>query len=89
MAERGIAPARATPRILTNDTAVSASQIITMGCAVDAGVCPAVFPKGVESWGLPDPKDKPLPGERALPDESARRVRILLRELEQHTSRTS
>ncbi len=47
-----------------------------MGCEVDAGVCPAVFSKDVEDWGLPDPKGRPVDGVRrrvkALPEGLAR-----------------
>lgn len=78
MAEAGIDVARAQPKVLTNEMAERARRIVTMGCAVDAGVCPAVFLKGVEDWGLPDPKDRPLAEVRAIRDDVARRVQALL-----------
>ena len=40
-----------------------------MGCQVDAGVCPAVFIKGVEDWGLEDPAGKPLEKVREIRDQ--------------------
>lgn len=81
MAELGIDLSGARPRLLTNEDVESADRVITMGCEVDAGVCPAVFIKDVEDWGLPDPKGRPLDEVRAIRDEIRRRVEALLGEL--------
>jgi arsenate reductase len=81
MAELGIDLSGARPRLLTNEDVEAADRVITMGCEVDAGVCPAVFIKDVEDWGLPDPKGRPLEEVRAIRDEVRRRVEALLDEL--------
>lgn len=81
MAELGLDLAGVRPRLLTNEEVQVAERVITMGCEVDAGVCPAVFIKDVADWGLPDPKGRPLDEVRAIRDEIRRRVEALLDEL--------
>ena len=81
MRELGIDVSRERPKLLTNEMAESARRIITMGCDVDTGACPAVFIKGIEDWGLPDPKDQDMAGVRAVRDEVRRRVEALIVEL--------
>lgn len=66
---------------LTNEMAQAADRIVTMGCAVDEGACPAVFLKGVEDWGLPDPKGQPMPEVRRIRDEIRDRVSQLVASL--------
>jgi protein-tyrosine-phosphatase len=82
MRELGIDLSGARPTLLTNELISSARRVITMGCAVDAGVCPAIFLKNVEDWGLPDPKGKPLVEVRAIRDNVHIRVEQLLDELQ-------
>lgn len=86
MKELGIDLSRARPRLLTNDMVAQARRLITMGCAVDAGTCPAVFIKDVEDWGLPDPKGRPLEEVRAIRDQVLARVNGLLEELASETN---
>jgi protein-tyrosine-phosphatase len=81
MGELGIDIASERPKLITNEMVQQASRVVTMGCQVDAGKCPAVFIKGVEDWGLPDPKDRPLAEVRAMRDTIQRRVAELLAEL--------
>ena len=81
MAELGIDLSGARPRLLTNEDVEATDRVITMGCEVDAGVCPALFIKNVEDWGLPDPKGRPLEEVRAIRDEVQRRVEALLDQL--------
>lgn len=80
--EVGIELGESKPQVLTNAMAEQARRVVTMGCNVDAGVCPAVFIKGVEDWGLPDPKDKSADEVRGIRDQVGRRVEALLQELE-------
>lgn len=80
MGEVGIELSGAQPKPLTNELAERADRIITMGCAVDAGACPAIFLKNVEDWGLPDPKGKPTAEVRRIRDEVRRRVAALVEE---------
>jgi arsenate reductase len=81
MAELGIDLSGVRPRLLTNEDIEAADRVITMGCEVDAGICPAVFIKNVEDWGLPDPKGRPLEEVRAIRDEVRRRVEALFDQL--------
>ena len=66
------------PRLITNDMIGSADRVVTMGCAIDAEACPAVFLRDVDDWGLPDPKDQGVEGARDVRDEIRRRVDRLL-----------
>ena len=76
--EIGLEVSQEQPKLITNEMVSGATKVITMGCQVDADKCPAVFIKGVEDWGLPDPKDMPLPQVRALREDIQRRVEELL-----------
>lgn len=68
------------PKVMDVDMIDRADRIITMGCDVDAGVCPAAFVP-TEDWGLEDPKGKPIETVRAIRDDIKRRVVELVREL--------
>ncbi len=81
MGELGIDLSGARPRLLTNDAVEAADRVIAMGCQVDAGVCPAILFRGVEDWGLPDPKGRPPAEVRQIRDEIRRRVEALLDQL--------
>lgn len=70
----------ARPEMLTDEMVRRADRVVTMGCAVDAGTCPAIFLKDVEDWGLPDPKDAPSEEVRAIRDTIAEQVSRLLDE---------
>lgn len=67
------------PKVMTPEMVASADRIITMGCGVDAGTCPAVFVPS-EDWGLDDPKDQPIEKVRLIRDEIKFRVENLIRE---------
>ncbi len=67
-----------SPKLLTNEMVERAGRVITMGCAVDAITCPAVYLKDVDDWGLPDPKDKDLDKVRAIRDDIRQRVERLM-----------
>ncbi|MSQ25335.1 MAG: arsenate reductase ArsC [Dehalococcoidia bacterium] len=81
MREIGIDISRATPLLLTDAMVQRARRVITLGCAVDAGACPALSLKKVADWGLPDPKGKPIAGVRLIRDDIRRRVHALLDDL--------
>ncbi|MBI4312822.1 MAG: arsenate reductase ArsC [Chloroflexi bacterium] len=81
MREIGLDLSGELPKLIDNDMVKSARKVVTMGCQVDADKCPAVFIKGVEDWGLPDPKGRPLQEVRAIRDTVRRRVSSLLAEL--------
>jgi arsenate reductase len=67
------------PRELTRDLAEQADVVVTMGCG-DA--CPSIPGKRYVDWDLADPKGRPLDEVRAIRDEIARRVGVLVDELD-------
>ena len=83
MRELGLDVSNERPKVITNEMAQQAKKVVTMGCQVDAGVCPAVFIKGVEDWGLPDPKNQPVEQVRAIRDTIRRKVDELLASMAQ------
>ena len=75
MAEIGMDISAEKPKKLTDQMALDAHVIVTMGCG-DA--CP-VFPgKRYEDWQLDDPAGQPIEAVRPIRDEIGRRVRDLL-----------
>jgi arsenate reductase (thioredoxin) len=67
------------PQRLTNELAEAADVVVTMGCG-DA--CPYIPGKRYVDWALPDPKDLPLMEVRAIRDDIAHRVAMLVDELD-------
>jgi arsenate reductase (thioredoxin) len=80
MLERGIDISRRKPRLLTIEMIDRATQVITMGCSVEA-VCPRPMlvnmKKKLVDWGLEDPHGKPLEEVRKIRDEIELRVDAL------------
>ncbi len=81
MEELGIPMAGQTPKPLTPELAAAAEKVITMGCGVQAEMCPAGTYIS-EDWGLDDPMGKSIEGVRRVRDQIGERVRALLAELE-------
>ena len=81
MHKAGIDISDTEPRLMTNEAAERARQVITMGCAVDAEACPALPLRDVEDWGLPDPAGKDIAEARMIRDEVERKVAKLIRGL--------
>jgi|SRR5580693_241039 arsenate reductase len=79
MAELGIDLAGCTPQLLTRELAEWADVVVTMGCG-DA--CPYIPGKRYVDWELPDPDARPIAEVRATRDEIARRVCLLIDELD-------
>lgn len=79
MRELGIDLAGRRPQRLTRALAEQADVVVTMGCG-DA--CPFIPGKRYVDWQLPDPKGRPLAEVRATRDEIARRVDVLVAELD-------
>jgi len=75
MSEVGIDLAHATPQLLSDELAQSASLLITMGCGE---ACPAVPGLERDDWPLEDPKGKAAPRVREIRDEVRARVQHLL-----------
>ena len=75
MNEVGVDLSGASPRLLTDHIAETATMLITMGCG-DA--CPVVPGVRRDDWPLEDPKDKPLERVREIRDEVRARVMKLV-----------
>lgn len=75
MREVGIDLAAASPRLLTEELARSASLLVTMGCGDE---CPVVPGLRRDDWPLEDPKGKPIERVREIRDEIRARVLRLL-----------
>ncbi len=80
MVEAGIPMDGQTPKLLTPELAASASKIITMGCGVEADMCPAGTYIS-EDWGLPDPHGKGPDAVREVRDAVRDRVALLVDQL--------
>jgi arsenate reductase (thioredoxin) len=81
MAEVGVSLEGRRPRQLTPELAAAADRIITMGCGVEAEMCPAGS-YITEDWQLPDPHDQPIEAVREVRDAVRQRVVSLLDEIE-------
>ena len=81
MQEMGFDLRSERPKPLTDEMVEDAKRVITMGCAIDSEVCPAIFLRDVEDWGLPDPKGQPIGDVRAIRDVIGEKVEELLGEL--------
>jgi arsenate reductase (thioredoxin) len=77
MAEIGISMTGHTPKILKPEMLDSDTQVISMGCGVDAEACPTKFLIS-QDWGLDDPAGMPIETVRRIRDEIEARVRQLL-----------
>jgi protein-tyrosine-phosphatase len=75
MREVGIDLADAKPQKLTAELAAGAEMLITMGCGDE---CPYVPGLERADWPLADPKGKDIETVRAIRDEIADRVKVLL-----------
>lgn len=80
MRELGVDLADRAPRRLERTDAEWADVVVTMGCG-DA--CPYIPGKRYLDWELDDPAGKSIAETRAVRDEIASRVELLIGELEQ------
>jgi arsenate reductase len=78
LVERGLDPSREFPKPLTDETALAADVIVTMGCG---DTCPVYLGKRYLDWELDDPAGQPLEQIRGIVDEIDRRVLALCDEL--------
>ena len=79
--EQGIDVSGIVPRLITDEMVQTAGRVITMGCAIDADKCPAIYLRGVEDWGLPDPANKGIEEAIALHQVVEKKVAELVAEL--------
>jgi arsenate reductase (thioredoxin) len=75
MQEVGIDLSAAQPRYLSDELALSASMLITMGCGE---ACPHIPGLRRDDWPLEDPKGKSVERVREIRDEVKTRVQALL-----------
>jgi arsenate reductase len=80
MDEIGIPMEGQSSKMLTQAMADTASKVITMGCGVDADICPARIHLS-EDWGLDDPKGQSVEKVSEIRDQIAAKVEKLLAEL--------
>ena len=85
MAEEGIDLSTHAPKVLTQEMADAAAQIITMGCGVDATACPARV-HFTDDWGLDDPAGRPLEEVRRIRDEIKTRVEAMVADLKANSA---
>jgi arsenate reductase (thioredoxin) len=78
MAELGLDISSETPKRLTDEIALRADVIVTMGCGDE---CPAYPGKRYVDWELPDPAGKELAEVRCIRDDIALRVDHLIAEI--------
>jgi len=67
------------PRALTNELAMWADVVVTMGCGDE---CPYIPGTRYVDWDLQDPKGRPLDEVRVARDDIAQRVAALAAELD-------
>ena len=79
MRELGLDVADRRPQLLTDELAERADVVVTMGCGDQ---CPFIPGKRYIAWELEDPKGRPVEEVRGTRDEIARRVGMLLAELD-------
>lgn len=76
--EVGIDVSSRVPKLLTNDMALEADIVVTMGCG---DTCPYYPGKRYLDWELDDPKGKSIDEVRPIREDIERRVRALAAEL--------
>jgi arsenate reductase (thioredoxin) len=80
MAEAGVELDAAPPTPLTAALVRSADRIVGLGGAVEDWCPELVAP--AETWGIPDPADRPLPEVRVIRDTTRRLVERLVARLD-------
>ena len=78
MAELGLDISDEKPKKLTDEMALGADVIVTMGCGDE---CPVYPGKRYVDWAFPDPAGQPLEMVRLIRDDIARQVGRLMTEL--------
>jgi arsenate reductase (thioredoxin) len=78
LTERGLDIAHEVPKPFTDETALEADVVVTMGCG---DTCPFYPGKRYVDWDLTDPAGLSIEEVRPIVDEIDRRVQVLLAEL--------
>jgi arsenate reductase len=80
MGELGIDLSDRRPKLLTRELAEQADIVVTMGCG---DRCPYIPGRRYIDWELPDPKGRSLTEVRAIREDIAGRVAMLLVQLDE------
>ncbi len=83
LAERGLATAKESPKLVTDEDGGDADVVVTMGCGDSCSFYPG---KRYLDWDLDDPAGKPLEEVRPIVDQIDLRVQELLVELRESAS---
>ena len=81
MKEAGIDITGQKSKVITEDMIRGSVKAINMGC-MDRAECPVLFLNDPVDWGIEDPKGKPMEKVRLIRDDIERRVKELVRDLE-------
>ena len=81
MREVGIDIGTQKSKIITDERIRESVKAVNMGC-MDRAECPVLFLNNPVDWGIEDPKGKPMEKVRLIRDDIERRVKELVRDLE-------
>ena len=81
MMDIGIDISNQKPKEIDDGMIRNSIKIISMGC-MDKDFCPAMFVPRVVDWAIEDPKGKPIQRVRAISDEIEKRIKKMLKEIE-------
>jgi protein-tyrosine-phosphatase len=81
MKEAGIDITGQKSKVITEDMIRGSVKAVNMGC-MDRAECPVLFLNNPVDWGIEDPKGKPMEKVRLIRDDIERRVKELVRDLE-------
>jgi arsenate reductase len=82
MGEAGIDISAQKSKTITGDMIRDCAMAVNMGCT-DRAECPLLFLKNPVEWAIEDPKGKGIKEVRRIRDEIEKRVRELVKDLEQ------
>lgn len=69
-------------KVVTGDMVRDSARAVNMGC-MDRAECPVLFLNNPIEWAIEDPKGKSIKEVRRIRDEIEKRVRELVKDLEQ------
>ncbi|AIF82141.1 protein-tyrosine-phosphatase [Candidatus Nitrososphaera evergladensis SR1] len=81
MKEAGVDISRQRSKVIDDDMVRGCAVAVNMGC-MDKSECPLLFLNNPVDWGIEDPKGKPIEKVRLIRDDIERRVKELVRDLE-------
>lgn len=82
MKEAGVDISGQRSKVVTGDMVRDSARAVNMGC-MDRAECPVLFLNNPIEWAIEDPKGKSIKEVRRIRDEIEKRVRELVKDLEQ------